>query len=128
MNIEKLVTELPHAKELERLLGIATSNKVIHVPPQLGTSDEYASNAILVLEYIRQQLDIKGLESIIILELISEGFDWNFIKYSDILIRELVTKHSVSYDNIIYITSAADVHMNNKKYYKYCIENNCIPL
>ena len=128
MNIEQLAEKQMFKERFETLLGISP-DKAIHVPPQLGTDREnYVSNARHVIDYIVRQRNIRGPNSVVILDLNSECLDWAFLHYSDIIVRELVTVHSFNYDNIIYITSAADVEMNRRNYYKYCIENNWMPL
>ena len=104
-------------------------NNLIILPPTLRSGKEDAEDyAKDTVTFLIDKLNTGGWHKKILFYLPAEGFATTYMHFTQFVVKDLITKHNVSYKNLYYITGAADVSYNHNLYYKYCLEMNYIPL
>lgn len=104
-------------------LGINPDKTILVHPYILINDDSYLP---LMIEYVIEQLNMKGWDCKIVFYHPSEGFCITQMRFYSNIVKHLITNYSFPKCNFMYVTGAAKTKDNLVLYHKYCTEFDMI--
>lgn len=131
-HLEHLEYEISHQwydKELLTKSLDCTDDDLIVLPESVRVdSENYVEYSKVVSQYLINRLSTESWNKKIIFYLPSEGFATTYLRFMNLVVKDLLFTRNIEYKNLYYVTGAADVEYNRYLYYKHCITMGYTPI
>jgi hypothetical protein len=109
-------------------IGEEYRDKIVCIPIDFGIELFTRDTAIPeTVEYLVNEVQ-KKQDYLIVIPYHSEGLGVRFLGIVDKIVKDLILKHDIDYNKILFTCSAAYVEFNKKNYYVYCAKYGHMPL